>query len=193
MCAPVSGLPTAWNWRAFMSVVDGITEHLAAVDAAIAERIVSWGPMSEYKLTQVIDLWVDKIDPAALRRTRNKARTRDFTVADGTGTAAVFGRLFATDATLLDQRLAAMARGVCAAGRTHRPWREGQVGGHPARGTRAALPPVEGTRRVRPDARHDLPLPRLRPTGGVQRHRPHRALPRGRDASRKPQVLEGVA
>jgi hypothetical protein len=90
-------------------------EALAELDQVIAERITNWGPLSEYKLVQAIDVWVDKIDPGALRRTRNKARTRDFTVddADGTGTAAVFGRLFATDATLLDQRLAAMARGVC--------------------------------------------------------------------------------
>jgi Domain of unknown function (DUF222) len=90
-------------------------DAVAELDSVIAERITNWGPLSEYKLAQAIDVWVDKIDPAALRRTRNKARTRDFTVADadGTGTAAVFGRLFATDATLLHQRLAAMARGVC--------------------------------------------------------------------------------
>jgi hypothetical protein len=54
-------------------------EALAAVDAAIAERIISWGPLSEYKLTQAIDLWVDSIDPGAVRRTRKSARTRDFT------------------------------------------------------------------------------------------------------------------
>ncbi len=88
---------------------------LTELDAAIAERITTWGPLSEYKLTQAIDVWVDQIDPGALRRTRNSARTRDFTVADAdaTGTAAVYGRLFATDAALLDQRLAAMARMVC--------------------------------------------------------------------------------
>ena len=60
-------------------------------------------------------MWVDRIDPGAVRRTRNSARTRDFTVADTerSGTAAVFGRLFGPDAAALDQRLAAMARGVC--------------------------------------------------------------------------------
>jgi hypothetical protein len=88
---------------------------LAELDHAIAERITAWGPLSEYKLAKAIDVWVDKIDPGALRRTRNHARTRDFTVADsdGEGTAAVYGRLFATDAALLKQRLAAMARSVC--------------------------------------------------------------------------------
>jgi hypothetical protein len=90
-------------------------EALAELDAVIAERIVAWGPLSEYKLVQAIDVWVDEIDPGALRRTRNKARTRDFTVddADGTGTAAVYGRLVGTDAALLKQRVDAMARGVC--------------------------------------------------------------------------------
>jgi len=90
-------------------------EALAELDSVIAERLTTWGPLSEYKLAQAIDVWVDKIDPGALRRTRNTARTRDFTVADADadGTAAVFGRLLATDAALMKQRLAAMARGVC--------------------------------------------------------------------------------
>jgi hypothetical protein len=90
-------------------------DALAELDQVIAERLITWGPLSEHKLVQAINVWVDKIDPGALRRTRNNARTRDFTVADadGEGTAAVYGRLFATDATLLKQRLAAMARSVC--------------------------------------------------------------------------------
>jgi hypothetical protein len=90
-------------------------DALAELDSVIAERLTTWGPLSEYKLSQAIDVWVDKIDPAALRRTRNSARTRDFTVAesDATGTAAVFGRLFSTDAALLKQRLEVMARSVC--------------------------------------------------------------------------------
>jgi hypothetical protein len=90
-------------------------EAMPAVDAAIAGRIVSWGPLSEYKLTQAIDLWVDSIDPGAVRRTRNCARTRDFTVGDDheSGTTAVWGRLLSTDAALLGQRLDAMARMVC--------------------------------------------------------------------------------
>jgi hypothetical protein len=89
---------------------------LTELDNAIAERITDWGPLSEYKLIQSIDVWVDAIDPGALRRTRSHARSRDFKVSDPdekAGTSAVFGRLFATDAALLNQRLAAMARGVC--------------------------------------------------------------------------------
>jgi hypothetical protein len=90
-------------------------EALAAVDAAIAERVTAWGPLSEYKLTQAIDVWVDAIDPGGVRRTREAARHRDFTIGDDheSGTTPVWGRLFSTDAALLRQRLDAMARMVC--------------------------------------------------------------------------------
>jgi hypothetical protein len=90
-------------------------EALTAVDAAIAERITTWGPLSEYKFTQALDVWVDAIDPAAVRRTRESARHRDFTIGDDhqSGTTPVWGRMFSTDAALLGQRLDAMARLVC--------------------------------------------------------------------------------
>ncbi len=90
-------------------------EALAAIDAAIADRIVEWGPLSEYKLTQALDVWVDAIDPGAQRRTRESARSRDFTIGDdrASGTTPVWGRLFSTDAALLGERLDAMARMVC--------------------------------------------------------------------------------
>jgi hypothetical protein len=88
---------------------------VAALDQVIAERITAWGPLTEDKLTQAIDVWVDAIDPGAVRRTRSSARSRDFTVAETNpeGTAAVFGRLLGPDAALLEQRVTAMARGVC--------------------------------------------------------------------------------
>jgi len=91
------------------------TEALAAIDTAIAENLTAWGPLSEYRLTQAIDVWVDAIDPAAVRRTRESARSRDFNVGDDrqTGTVPVWGRLFPTDAALLGKRLDAMARMVC--------------------------------------------------------------------------------
>ena len=92
-----------------------IPAAVATLDRVIADRITAWGPLTEDKLIQAIDVWVDRIDPAAVRRTRTSARSRDFTVADtdATGTAAVYGRLLGPDAALLKQRVAAMARGVC--------------------------------------------------------------------------------
>jgi hypothetical protein len=41
-------------------------EALAELDSVIAERLTTWGPLSEHKLAQAIDVWVDKIDPGAL-------------------------------------------------------------------------------------------------------------------------------
>jgi hypothetical protein len=153
-------------------------DALAELDSVIAERLTTWGPLSEYKLTQAIDVWVDKIDPAALRRTRNSARTRDFTVAesDATGTAAVFGRLFSTDAALLKQRLEVMARSVCEDDPRTLAQRRADALGALAAGSQH----LSG---------HDVSGARLRPPGGVRRHRPHGGLSRRANSSGKPQVL----
>lgn len=89
---------------------------LAALDDALADRAAKWGPLSQYKLEQAIDKTVAEVDPDAVRRTRNSARGRSFTVGDrddDTATTAVFGRLSTTDAALLEQRLTAMAKSVC--------------------------------------------------------------------------------
>ena len=91
-------------------------EALARLDAAVAEQALGWGPLSDYKLVQAVDYWVDRFDPAAVRRTQSAARARNVTVGerdDSDGTAAIWGRLLGTDATLLDRRLTAMASGVC--------------------------------------------------------------------------------
>jgi hypothetical protein len=90
-------------------------DALTAIDAAIAERITEWGPLPEYKLIESLDLWIDSIDPGAVRRTRQSARSRDFTIGDDndSGTTPIWGRLIATDAAILDQRLDTMARSVC--------------------------------------------------------------------------------
>jgi hypothetical protein len=68
------------------------------------------------KLEQAGDVWIEKFDPAAVRRTQTAARNRDVTVGDRddvSGTASFWGRLLATDATVLQRRLAAMAHSVC--------------------------------------------------------------------------------
>jgi uncharacterized protein DUF222 len=102
------------------------TEALAELDASIAEAAVRWGPMTKYKLTQAIDMWVQRVDPAAVIRAKDNARTRDFTVGDPntdqSGTTSVWGRLLTTDAALLAQRLTQMIAAVCA----HDPRTQGQ-------------------------------------------------------------------
>ena len=88
----------------------------AKVDSALAARIGGWGPLSVAKTETEIDYWVDRYDPAAVRRSENHARGRYVDVhaaTDGSGTACIEGLLFAPDADALDQRLDAMARTVC--------------------------------------------------------------------------------
>ncbi|WP_059014235.1 HNH endonuclease signature motif containing protein [Mycobacterium sp. M26] len=103
----------AISWRT-MHVEDD--EALALIDTALAQAAVMWGPMSDYKLAQAIDVWIDRYDPAALRRTRATARSRDVRLGSKdveAGTTALTGRLFSTDAALLDRRLTQMAHTVC--------------------------------------------------------------------------------
>lgn len=92
-------------------------EHaLARLDRELADRAADWGPLSDHKLEKAIDVWVDQIDPGAIRRARDGIRGRSFTVGDRddtTGTTSVFGRLTASDGALLDERLDAMIHGVC--------------------------------------------------------------------------------
>lgn len=91
-------------------------EALDTLDTALAERASDYGPYSDRKLESAIDLWVTAVDPDAVRRARSAARSREFCVGDShdqDGITAVWGRLLATDAKLLDARLTAMARAVC--------------------------------------------------------------------------------
>ena len=52
-------------------------QALALIDAAVADRATRWGPLSEDKLRQAIEVWVGRYDPAALRRTQTTTRGRD--------------------------------------------------------------------------------------------------------------------
>ena len=91
-------------------------DAIAAIDTAVADHARKWGPLSEYKLAQAIDAWVDKIDPGGLRRTRAAARSRDVQIGgrdEESGTSPMWGRLFSADAAILDRRLKQMAHGVC--------------------------------------------------------------------------------
>ena len=92
------------------------SDALAKVDTEIAAHVTAWGSLSVDKTQHEIDYWVDRYDPAAVRRTEDRARGRlvdVHTPEDGAGTADIEARLFATDAEALDQRLDAMARAVC--------------------------------------------------------------------------------
>jgi hypothetical protein len=89
---------------------------LALIDTALADRATNWGALSEDKLRHAVDVWVSRYDSDAVRRTQILTRGRDFTVGacdDDTDTTAVWGRLLATDAAVVQKRVTAMATGVC--------------------------------------------------------------------------------
>ena len=99
-------------WRTHLVDDDAIAE----IDAAVAERAARWGRLSEPKLVDAIDSWVLEHDPAALRRTQAKARSRNVEIGqsdDTSGTTSLWGSLFSHDAALLDRRLLDMAHAVC--------------------------------------------------------------------------------
>jgi hypothetical protein len=100
-------------WRTAL-VLD--PEALSTIDETLAEHAGSWEALSQYKLEQAIDVWVDRIDPGALRRTRYSVRGRDVSIGAASpesGTASLWGRLLATDASVLERRLTEMAHALC--------------------------------------------------------------------------------
>ena len=91
-------------------------DALTLIDTAVAEHAGRWDALSQYKLDQAVDFWVDRHDPGALRRTRAGIRNRDVSIGGQdpeAGTTSLWARLLATDATVLQRRLAEMAREVC--------------------------------------------------------------------------------
>jgi Domain of unknown function (DUF222) len=100
-------------WRTYLVRDEGA---LRLVDTALAEQATTWGPLSAAKLEKAIDASIDRYDPGAIRRTRASARSRDVCIGasdDDVGTAALWGRLYSTDAAMLDRRLTQMAHQVC--------------------------------------------------------------------------------
>ncbi|AFM15194.1 protein of unknown function DUF222 [Mycolicibacterium chubuense NBB4] len=89
---------------------------IAQIDADLADKAVSWGPLSEHKLTGAIDAVIDRYDPDAVRRAEDRLRDRDFRVGaheDGAETTTVWGRLMAADGVVLERRIATMINQVC--------------------------------------------------------------------------------
>ncbi|MCP9275001.1 HNH endonuclease signature motif containing protein [Mycolicibacterium arenosum] len=88
---------------------------MAQLDRVLADRIVRWGPVSEWKFEQLVDAEIARIDPAAVHRVREQVRDRDFVVGrhDGSGTVAYWGRMAGPDAAIAVTQIRRMARSVC--------------------------------------------------------------------------------
>ena len=68
---------------------------LPKIDTALAERATPWERLSDYKLSQAIDFWIDRYYPGALRRIQTRARGRGLEAGsrdDDCDTTAVWGR-----------------------------------------------------------------------------------------------------
>ena len=108
-----SRVVSAITWRTQL-VQD--PEAIALIDAALAQSARTWGQLSEQELDHKIDAWIERFDPAAVRRTESSKRSRDFSIGDlddPAETTSVWGRRSTTDAAVLKRRVAAMVAGVC--------------------------------------------------------------------------------
>ncbi len=89
---------------------------MAAVDAALANRITGWGALSVAKTEAAIDALVDEHDPGALRRSRESksSPTVEFgSPTDVAGTTSMWARLNSPDAALIEHSVEELAGGVC--------------------------------------------------------------------------------
>ena len=87
---------------------------MAAVDAELATKVRRWPSMTRGRLAALVDRVVARVDRDAVRRRRERATDREFSIVDsGDGLSEVFGRLVSTDAHAVDARLDALADTVC--------------------------------------------------------------------------------
>ncbi|BBZ06490.1 hypothetical protein MDOR_06590 [Mycolicibacterium doricum] len=90
---------------------------MAAVDAALADQITTWGPKSERKTTAAIDALVEAHDPGALRHIKDAPQERGTEfgfIGDAAGFMTVWARMYSPDGVALEQRVHDMAHSVCA-------------------------------------------------------------------------------
>jgi hypothetical protein len=88
----------------------------ARIDAELASRARTWGPLSDEQLVRAVDALVLRCDPDAVIAARETARGRDFRIGDyedEAGNTSVWGRLQAPHAAVLEKRIAALLATVC--------------------------------------------------------------------------------
>src|SRR5262249_23002449 len=81
------------TWRTHLITDEAVW---AAIDRAIADRAVSFGPLSEDRLESAVDALVLEFDACAVMSVKAAQRTRDFVVGkreDANGVTSVWGRL----------------------------------------------------------------------------------------------------
>jgi Domain of unknown function (DUF222) len=85
-----------WMMAALVTRSENVedSERLARLDAALAQWAPTWMTMSGPKLTERIDMWVEKFDPAGVREPRPATDDRYVDVGPlGAGMAAVWAKM----------------------------------------------------------------------------------------------------
>ncbi|MCG7595084.1 HNH endonuclease signature motif containing protein [Mycobacterium sp. PSTR-4-N] len=101
------------TWRTHLVDDDRV---LAEIDAALAGHAVSWGALSDEKLTAAVNALIERYDPDAVRLAKNALSDRDFRIGaheDGAETTSAWGTLMAADGVAAERRILAMINGVC--------------------------------------------------------------------------------
>ncbi|BBY45486.1 HNH endonuclease signature motif containing protein [Mycolicibacterium celeriflavum] len=102
------------TWRT-RNIVDGGV--WAAVDSALAERAIEWGPLSQDDIVAAVDALIYQYDADAVITVKRRVKGRDFVVGaheDEDGLTTVYGKLPADQAAFVGKVVAAVASTVCA-------------------------------------------------------------------------------
>ena len=87
---------------------------LVKIDDVIAARASGWNALSQKRVTEVVDMWVRHLDPAAERIARRSDDDRHVEIGPSRdGLAEFWGAVRAPDAAALDRRLDQLAATVC--------------------------------------------------------------------------------
>ena len=88
---------------------------MAVIDAQVAAAAPSWNALSDDRIAELVDWMVVDVDPDAVRRARQRRRSRYIAVEPiGDGLVEIHGRVDAAKGAFCDQQLDALARTVCA-------------------------------------------------------------------------------
>ncbi len=87
---------------------------LAALDSRLSSGVARWQSWSRKRVNNTVDAAVRALDPDAIRERETAEDNRHFDVIPvGNGTAKVDGVLDAESAVIVDEKIAALANGVC--------------------------------------------------------------------------------
>ena len=89
---------------------------LSRLDGWLTGTAARWGRWSYHKIVEVVDYWIQQVEPAAVRVARQAEENRHIGIAPlHSGMAEIWGDVRAPDALAFDRRLDELAATVCPA------------------------------------------------------------------------------